>query len=132
MIFSRCAREEKMTRSPWLIALLAAMTLSACDPIGTGDLAGMSTDRLCQYYQSERAAARGRPIEVRAELERRGAVDPKDWPAIDIGDIHYGMNKCEIGAMGGPPLLNLTPIRLRARSRSLFTLPPTLRSLLAR
>jgi hypothetical protein len=65
----------------------------------------MSTDRLCQYYQSERAAVRGRPAEVRAELERRGAVDPKDWPAIDIGDIHYGMNKCDIEAMGGAPLL---------------------------
>jgi hypothetical protein len=91
-------------RSAAVIVIVIVANLSACDPIGNGDLASMPTDRLCQYYQSERAALRGRSAEVRAELERRSAVDPKHWAAIDAGDIQYGMNKCEIEAMGGPPI----------------------------
>jgi hypothetical protein len=95
-----------MARDFVLTGIVVTIALAGCDPVGEGDLAAMPTDHLCQYYQSERAALRGRDVAVRAEVERRGAVNPSDWSAINIGDIHYGMNKCEIEPMGGPPTVD--------------------------
>jgi hypothetical protein len=91
---------EAQMRQTFILGML--ITLAGCNPIT--DVANQPTDQLCQYYQASRAAIRGTPAELRAELEKRGAINPTEWPAINTGAVHYGMNKCAIEAIGGRPI----------------------------
>jgi hypothetical protein len=54
----------------------------------------MSADELCQSYSPNWTMA----PQARAELERRGAVEPQMWSTINAGDVQRGMNKCEAEA----------------------------------
>lgn len=64
-----------------------------------------STDWLCADYPSAKMVITGDPAAVRAELERRGAISPAEWPAIDAGKVGYGMSQCAVEAVWGTPIL---------------------------
>lgn len=102
-------------RQTFIFGTLIALT--GCNPIT--DLTNQPTDKLCQYYQASRAAIRGTPAELRAELEKRGAIKPTEWPAINTGAVHYGMNKCAIEAIGGQPLADSHAMSARGEVESL-------------
>jgi hypothetical protein len=93
-----------------VVALLTAAGVSGCAASYYSRpevLHEQSTEWLCSNYPGERAAilAGGPAIAagIRAELDRRGAMSPTDWALVDSDKLTYGMSKCALEAIYGPP-----------------------------
>ena len=77
---------------------------------------------LCNTYGQENAPGllhgyEDRIVAIRQEIDRRHAVDPADWPAINARQVHIGMTECAFRAAWGFP--NASNGTVTAWSRSI-------------
>lgn len=81
-----------------LASLLLPAALVACSTtLSPTEVATSSNERLCTNYERTKS-----PL-VRAELTKRGAVNAREWGAIDQDSIYSGMSRTAVFCLLGDP-----------------------------
>ena len=103
-----------------VLSIAATGMLAGCvswtDPAA---LASRDLTELCLAYQRYHGQDTDRATAIRAEINRRNAVNPADWDSIEKRNIVSGMSLCAAYAAFGPPLETDLSVKAGAKSARL-------------